>query len=81
MKSLRRYRVSKGVYAALLELSVVVDFVVAVAVYRVLERWVEGWRVLVVSFILASVLGVLLYLLHMWQMEFLTGGSDGSVGS
>jgi len=72
-----RYGLSKAVYIVLLEVALVVDLALAIAVYKVLEDWLgKMGSVLALTFGLSSILGVLLYLLHMWQLEYLTKGGS-----
>ncbi len=74
MKSPRLYNLSKVVYIVLLEISLIVDMVFALSVYEVLGRYLESLVTLVIAaFMAASILGTVLYLLHIWQMEYLTG--------
>ena len=72
-KTNRRYKVSKIVYVGLLEFSLIEDIVFALSFYEAIKGILGNLVVLAgVSFLLASILGISLYLIYMWQVEQLT---------
>jgi hypothetical protein len=68
-----RYTVSKIVYVALLSVSVIVDASLAISLYEwlriLLGANLARWVLLASSLLL----GTILYLLYLWQMEHITG--------
>jgi hypothetical protein len=74
----KKYAISKVVYLVLLEVSLIVDMILALAGYEWLKTLVPDIASLaIVSFIASSVLGGVIYLLHIWQMEYLTKNDKG----
>ena len=71
------YRLSKAVYLILLEVSIVVDLILALAGYDWLKTIMSAPASLaIVALIVSGVLAAVIYLLHMWQIERLTGNHN-----
>ena len=72
-----KYPVSKVAYLILLEMSLPIDVALGIGLYKFLEEWLGNiYSLTLFILLISSLLGVALYLLHMWQMEFLTGSKE-----
>jgi len=70
---LNAYQHSKIVYLVILWISIPIDVALGIGLYE----WLKSLFGSIVSatlaiLILSGILGAVLYLLHMWQMEYLT---------
>lgn len=65
-----RYKISKIVYIVLLEISLPVDVALGIKLYD----YLQGDFSTLIILLLSGILAVTLYLLYLWQMEYLTKG-------
>ncbi len=76
----RRYARSKFVYAVLLELSILSDIVLALSGYEWLRTILPDIASLALAALgVASLLAIVLYFIHMWQIEVLTGAKTSEM--
>jgi len=68
-----KYKLSKILYIILLEISLPIDVALGIVLYELINKHLINIMQLMLVFLLASsILGITLYLIHLWQMEYLT---------
>jgi hypothetical protein len=74
-----KYRLSKVSYLVLMELSIPVDVALGIGLYNLIESALkESVWVAILLLVFSGVLGAILYLIHIWQLEYLTDHSEES---